>query len=104
MICVGKKGYDILRRQFAREIIELVIRGVKTLGFENADAIGRKIVALFEGGEFDVCTVFFARFNSVISQAPQRCASFRQTSAARETRQALRRRLSTTTSRTPRKC
>jgi F-type H+-transporting ATPase subunit gamma len=71
MICVGKKGYDILRRQFAREIIELVdLRGVKTLGFENAGAIGRKIVALFEGGEFDVCTVFFARFNSVISQVP----------------------------------
>jgi F-type H+-transporting ATPase subunit gamma len=71
IICVGKKGYDILRRQFAREIIEFIdLRGVKQLGFNNADAIGRKIVALFAGGEFDVCTVFFARFNSVISQIP----------------------------------
>ena len=71
IICVGKKGYDILRRQFAREIIEFIdLRGVKQLGFDNADAIARKIVALFEGGEFDVCTVFFARFNSVISQIP----------------------------------
>ncbi len=71
MICVGKKGYDVLRRQFAREIIEFIdLRGVKTLGFDNADAIGRKIVALYEGGEFDVCTVFFSRFKSVISQIP----------------------------------
>jgi F-type H+-transporting ATPase subunit gamma len=71
IICVGKKGHDILRRQFEREIIELVdLRGVKTLGFDNADAIGRKIVSLFEAGEFDVCTLFFARFKSVISQLP----------------------------------
>jgi F-type H+-transporting ATPase subunit gamma len=71
MICVGKKGYDILRRQFAREIIEVIdLRSVKTLGFVNAEAIGRKIVSLYEGGEFDVCTLFFARFNTVISQVP----------------------------------
>jgi F-type H+-transporting ATPase subunit gamma len=71
IICVGKKGYDVLRRQFAREIIEFIdLRSVKSLGFDNADAIGRKIVALYEGGEFDVCTVFFARFNTVISQIP----------------------------------
>ncbi|MGA2638368.1 F0F1 ATP synthase subunit gamma [Methylocella sp.] len=71
MICVGKKGYDVLRRQFAREIIEFIdLRSVKTLGFDNADAIGRKIVALYEGGEFDVCTVFFSHFKTVISQIP----------------------------------
>ncbi len=71
IICVGKKGYDILRRQFERQIIELVdLRSVKTLGFDNADAIGRKVVSLFEAGEFDVCTLFFARFKSVISQIP----------------------------------
>ncbi len=71
IICVGKKGFDIIRRQFERQIIELVeLRSVKTLGFDNAEAIGRKIVSLFEGGEFDVCTLFFARFKSVISQVP----------------------------------
>ncbi len=71
MICVGKKGHDVLRRQFAREIIEFIdLRGVKTLGFDNADVIGRKIVALYEGGEFDVCTVFFSHFKTVISQIP----------------------------------
>jgi F-type H+-transporting ATPase subunit gamma len=71
ILCIGKKGHDVLRRQFERQIIELIdLRGVRTLGFDNADAIGRKIVALFEAGEFDVCTVFFSRFKTVISQIP----------------------------------
>ncbi|PNG26883.1 F0F1 ATP synthase subunit gamma [Methylocella silvestris] len=71
IICVGKKGNDILRRQFEREIIEVVdLRSVKQLGFVNAEAIGRKIVSLYEAGEFDVCTLFYARFKSVISQIP----------------------------------
>jgi F-type H+-transporting ATPase subunit gamma len=71
ILCVGKKGHDILRRQFERQIIDFVdLRGVRALGFDNADAIGRKIVALFQAGEFDVCTLFFSRFRSVIAQIP----------------------------------
>ncbi|QXX75848.1 F0F1 ATP synthase subunit gamma [Methylovirgula sp. HY1] len=71
ILCVGKKGYDILKRQFGANIIELIeLRGVRQLGFENGDAIGRKIIQLFEKGEFDVCTLFFSRFRSVIAQIP----------------------------------
>ncbi len=71
ILCVGKKGNDILRRQFERQIIEVIdLRGVRALGFTNADAIGRNIVALFQAGEFDVCTLFFSRFRSVIAQIP----------------------------------
>jgi F-type H+-transporting ATPase subunit gamma len=71
IICVGKKGYDLLRRQFERNIIEVVdLRSVKNLAFTNADPIGRKIIAMFDAGEFDVCTLFFSRFKSVISQIP----------------------------------
>ncbi|WP_036260053.1 F0F1 ATP synthase subunit gamma [Methylocapsa aurea] len=71
ILCIGKKGADLLRRQFERQIVEVVdLRGVRTLGFENADAIGRKLVALFQAGEFDVCTLFFSRFKTVISQIP----------------------------------
>jgi len=71
IICVGKKGYDQLRRQFERQIVELIeLRSVKTLGFENAEPIGSKIIAMFEAGEYDVCTLFFSRFRSVISQTP----------------------------------
>ena len=71
IICVGKKGFDILRRDFASLIIERVdLREVKTLGFVHADDIARKIIHLFNEGGFDVCTLFYSEFKSVISQIP----------------------------------
>ncbi|WEZ82247.1 F0F1 ATP synthase subunit gamma [Rhizobium sp. 32-5/1] len=71
IVCVGKKGFDILRREFASLIIDRVdLREVKKIGFENADQIGKKIIGLFEKGEFDVCTLFYSEFKSVISQVP----------------------------------
>jgi F-type H+-transporting ATPase subunit gamma len=69
--CVGRKGYDQIRRQFESRIVETVeLRSVRQIGFEHADAIGRKIVALFNSGAFDVCTLFFSRFRSVMAQIP----------------------------------
>ena len=71
ILCVGRKGYDLLKRQFGQHIIELIeLRGVRQLGFGNADEIGRKIIDLFEKGQFDVATLFFSRFRSVIAQIP----------------------------------
>ncbi|MFP5077463.1 F0F1 ATP synthase subunit gamma [Rhizobium sp. YIM 134829] len=71
IICVGKKGYDILRREFASLIIDRVdLREVKKVGFTNADQIAKKVIGLFEKGEFDVCTLFYSEFKSVISQVP----------------------------------
>jgi F-type H+-transporting ATPase subunit gamma len=71
ILCVGKKGYDMLRRQFGRQIIDTIeLRSVRTIGLSDADAIGRKIVALHAASEFDVCTLFFSRFKSVIAQIP----------------------------------
>jgi F-type H+-transporting ATPase subunit gamma len=71
IICVGKKGYDILRRQFGAQIIDFVdLRSVRTLGFENADAVAQKILTLFDEGGFDVATLFFSQFKSVIAQIP----------------------------------
>ena len=71
IICVGKKGHDILRRQFAQQIIELVdLRSVRQLGFEQGDMIAQKVLARFEAGEFDVATLFYSRFRSVIAQIP----------------------------------
>src|SRR5215471_13372969 len=70
-LCVGRKGFDQLKRQFEDRIIETVdLRSVRQIRFENADAIGRKVVALFDAGQFDVCTLFFSRFKSVIAQIP----------------------------------
>jgi F-type H+-transporting ATPase subunit gamma len=71
IICVGKKGFDILRRDYASMILERVdLREVKTLGFVNADAIARKVIHLFDEGSFDICTLFYSQFKSVISQIP----------------------------------
>ena len=71
ILCVGKKGYDQLKRQYEKQIIGVEdLRSVRNIGFGNADAIGKKIISMFEAGEFDVCTLFFSRFRSVIAQIP----------------------------------
>jgi len=71
IICVGKKGYDILRRQFGDRIIDFVdLRGAKSIGFEHADDVARRVFRLFDEGGFDVATLFYSRFRSVIAQIP----------------------------------
>jgi F-type H+-transporting ATPase subunit gamma len=69
--CVGRKGYEQLRRQFEKQIVEHIdLRGVRQLGFVNAEDIAKKVLARFDAGEFDVCTLFYSRFKSVIAQIP----------------------------------
>jgi F-type H+-transporting ATPase subunit gamma len=71
ILCVGRKGADQLRRQYSSQIVEVIeLRGVKTIGFEHAAKIAENIVTRFNGGEFDVATLFFSRFRSVILQVP----------------------------------
>jgi F-type H+-transporting ATPase subunit gamma len=71
IITVGKKGNDILKRLYGRFIIDTVdLRAARTLAFSHAQAIAQKVLKLFEDGQFDVCTLFFAEFKSVISQKP----------------------------------
>ena len=67
--CVGRKGYDQLRRLYAPQIVDMVdLREARTLHFEHAESIAEKIIARFDNFEFDVCTLFFSRFRSVIAQ------------------------------------
>ena len=71
IITVGKKGNDILKRLYGRFIIDTVdLRAARTLAFSHAQGIAAKVLKLFEDGQFDVCTLFFAEFKSVISQKP----------------------------------
>ncbi len=71
IITVGKKGYDVLRRDMNSLIIDRVdLREVRQIGYANADAIGKKVIGLFNDGAFDVCTLFYAEFKSVIAQIP----------------------------------
>ena len=70
ILCIGKKGYDVLKRQFGDKIIELIEVKEKKLSFGIAQPVGSRIVDLFDKGEFDVCTLFFSRFESVVVQVP----------------------------------
>jgi len=71
VLCVGKKGYDQLRRQYQGLIIDTIeFRGVRQLTFEHAEQVSQKVLSLFDEGGFDVATLFFSRFKSVISQIP----------------------------------
>ncbi|TKT82983.1 F0F1 ATP synthase subunit gamma [Aquamicrobium sp. LC103] len=71
IITVGKKGYDILRRDFQKLIIDRVeLRDAKQVGFVHADGIAKKVISLFNEGGFDVATLFYSEFKSVISQVP----------------------------------
>jgi F-type H+-transporting ATPase subunit gamma len=71
IFCVGKKGYDQLRRDFADRIIErMEFKDVKQIGFTQADKIASRVIGLFNEGAFDVCTLYFSAFRSVIQQIP----------------------------------
>jgi F-type H+-transporting ATPase subunit gamma len=72
ILTVGRKGHDILKRQFADNIVDAIsYREVKNVGFVQANEVSQKVQAMFANDEFDVATLFFAKFNSVISQVPQ---------------------------------
>jgi F-type H+-transporting ATPase subunit gamma len=71
IFCVGRKGYEILRRNFEKSIVEHVdLRSVRTLQFEHAQGIAEKVIALYERGGFDIATLFYSKFKSVIAQIP----------------------------------
>ncbi|MDB5527963.1 MAG: synthase subunit gamma [Devosia sp.] len=71
MLTVGRKGHEILRRQYPDNIVDTFnFREIKQVGFAQASQVAEKVLAMFAAGEFDVATLFFARFQSVISQVP----------------------------------
>ncbi|WP_075214122.1 F0F1 ATP synthase subunit gamma [Mongoliimonas terrestris] len=71
ILTVGKKGADALRRDHGGRIIERIeLRGIKTLNYEVAAGVQQKVLDMFEAGQFDVCTLFYSRFRSVIAQIP----------------------------------
>ena len=68
---VGKKGNDALKRVYGKYIVEHVdFRSVKQMSFAEAQAVAHKVLNMFHSGEFDVATLFFSEFKSVISQKP----------------------------------
>jgi F-type H+-transporting ATPase subunit gamma len=68
---VGRKGRDYLRREIGSRLIgDISFAGKKTIGFGEAQEIATRITQLLDDGAFDVCTVVYNRFQSVISQVP----------------------------------
>lgn len=71
ILTVGKKGREQIKRDYADNMIGHVdLSAVKRLGYANAADIATDVLARFEADEFDVATIFFNRFESVISQVP----------------------------------
>jgi len=71
ILCVGKKGADAMKRDLGTYFIDKIeFRGVKAIQYEHADNVAKTVLGLFRSGEFDVCTLFYSRFKSVISQIP----------------------------------
>jgi F-type H+-transporting ATPase subunit gamma len=68
---VGKKGNDALKRLYGKYIVDHVdFRSVKQMSFAEAQSVANKVLGMFHNGEFDVATLFFSEFKSVISQKP----------------------------------
>lgn len=73
VLCVGRKGRDQLKRDQAKLIVDTFEGlGRKGITFAEADQVADRITAMFEAGEFDICTVIYNKFKSAISQIPTR--------------------------------
>ena len=71
LIIIGKKGKELLAKEFAEDVIEIYdFSDVKNIGFSEAERISKKILELFDSNEFDICKLYFAKFESVLSQLP----------------------------------
>ncbi|MFA7307862.1 MAG: F0F1 ATP synthase subunit gamma [Hyphomicrobium sp.] len=71
IMTVGRKGADNLRRDLGKNIVERKdFQGVRQLNFGHAEGVANRVVEMFEAGEFDVATIYFSEFRSVIAQKP----------------------------------
>ncbi len=72
MLCVGRKGFEALKRQYGSLMVDdpVDLKHVRRIGFGEAREIADRLIRMFDAGEFDVCTLFYAEFRSVISQKP----------------------------------
>ena len=71
ILCVGRKGYDVLKRDFSDELLEPIsYQGLKNIGFAQAQEVAERVLADFDAGGFDVCTLYYSKFENVITQVP----------------------------------
>ena len=71
ILAVGRKGRDYLRREFAENLsADMAMAGSKPIEFSAAKQVADQVLAMFDRGEFDVATIVYNRFKSVIAQVP----------------------------------
>lgn len=70
IICIGRKGRDMLRREHGKLIIEFIdgVAGKRRMEYADAAMVAQKILDLYAAGEFDVCSIIFNRFKSAVTQ------------------------------------
>ncbi|HEY2132202.1 MAG TPA: F0F1 ATP synthase subunit gamma [Acetobacteraceae bacterium] len=68
---VGRKGRDFLKREMSANIVgDISYAGRKSIGFADAEDVARRVTDMLMAGEFDVCTIIYNNFRSVMSQVP----------------------------------
>lgn len=71
-LCIGSKGYDMLKREHASRIVDVIdMKSVKRVSFDDAFDIGKRVLEMFDNTEFDVCTLVFAEFVNTLTQRPK---------------------------------
>lgn len=71
ILCVGRKGYDVLKRYFDKELLDPEsYQGLKSIGFDQAQEVASRVLADFDADSFDMCTLYYSKFENVISQVP----------------------------------
>ncbi len=71
IFCIGKKGYDQLKRLYGDKIVKMVsLKEHKTLTGAIAAELGGTVASMFEAGEFDVCKLIYSEFENVMTQIP----------------------------------
>jgi F-type H+-transporting ATPase subunit gamma len=71
ILTIGKKGREQLKRDFSNYFVDHVdMSSVKKLAYVNASDIAKKVISMYENGEFDIATFFYSDFKSVMSQVP----------------------------------
>ena len=74
ILCVGRKGFDAMKREHGERMVEgspVDFKQVKRIGFGEAEQVGRNILAMFDDEKFDICTLYFSEFKSVVEQIPK---------------------------------
>ena len=71
ILTVGKKGRDVIKRDLGDHFVEHVdLSAVKRISYHNAQSIAKDVLVKFDAGEFDIATIFFSRFENVVTQHP----------------------------------